>query len=168
MIVELIRWLRLLPNIKCLLANINELKYWLTDDRTNQYFNNFLQHLDRLYVDCSSIINLNLNEEIRVPFLSYVIDKRRFPQLKCLRFLNCKHISSSWCNIHQWIDFIFTHIDEHQLKFLRFDFIEKGHELIDIQTGDEIITRNELPYIIDIRRFVSDTNISFWIERLYK
>jgi hypothetical protein len=100
-----------------------------------------------------------------IPLLSSVIDKRRFPRLQCLRFLDCKHISSAWCNINKWIDFILTHISEHQLKYLRFDFIEKEHELTDIQSGDEIITITEPPCVVDIQRFILDNHISFWIER---
>ncbi|CAF4292842.1 unnamed protein product, partial [Adineta steineri] len=49
----------------------------------------------------------------------------RFPQLKCLRLRSCKNIASSWENIDQWISFILTHINEHQLTCVRFDFIEQ-------------------------------------------
>jgi hypothetical protein len=100
-----------------------------------------------------------------IPLLSFIIDKHRFPQLQSLRFITCKHISSAWCNIDKWIDFVFTHINEHQLKCLRFDFIEKEQEVTDIKTGDEIITTTDPPCIVDIHRFVSENHISFWIER---
>ena len=85
-----------------------------------------------------------------IPILSFVADKRRFPRLEYLRFIECKHISSAWCNLNKWIDFILTHINEHQLEYLRFDIIEKEHELTDIQTGDEIITISEPSCIVDI------------------
>lgn len=168
LILELIGWFRLLPNIKCLYVNLIELKSWFTNGRDNQYLNIFLRHLDRLYIDCSSIINQKLNEEILVPLLSFVIDKHRFPQLQHLRFIRCKHISSAWSNIHKWIDFIFTHTNENQLKSLRFDFIEKEYEVTDMKTNDEIITMTEPPCVIDIHRFVSENHISFWIEQKYK
>jgi hypothetical protein len=100
-----------------------------------------------------------------IPLLSFIIDKHRFPQLQSLRFITCKHISSAWCNIDKWIDFVFTHINEHQLKCLRFDFIEKEQEVTDIKTGDEIITTSDPPCTVDIHRFVSENHISFWIER---
>jgi hypothetical protein len=143
------------------------LKYWF--NYHNQYFDTFLRHIDRLYIDCSSIININSNEEIRIPLLSFIIDKHRFPQLYSLRFIECKHISSAWCNLSKWIDFILIHINEHQLKCLRFDFIEKEHdELTDLQTTDEIIANIESPSIVDIHRFVTDNHISLWMERRQK
>ncbi|CAF0813267.1 unnamed protein product [Adineta steineri] len=164
-LTQLIGWLRLLPNIKCLYVNSNELQYWFTNDRKNKYLNTFLQHLDRLYIDCSPIINMNLNEEIMIPLLSFVINKNHFPKLQYLRFVLCKHNSSSWCNINKWIDFIFIHINEHQLECLRFDFIEKEQELMDIKNTDEIITMVKSSCIVDIQRFVSEDYVSFWIQR---
>jgi hypothetical protein len=154
-----------LPNIKCLYVSSTELKYWFTNARDNQYLNTFLRHLDQLYVDCSPIINLNLNEEIMLPLLSFVIDKHHFPQLQCLRFIMCKHIESAWCNIHKWIDFILTHINQHQLQCFRFDFIEKEHEITDMQTDDKLIISTEPSCIVHIHQFVSENQISFWIER---
>ncbi|CAF4001138.1 unnamed protein product [Rotaria magnacalcarata] len=166
---KLIGWFRLLPNIKCLYVDSSELKYWFTNDYNNQYLDSFLRNLDRLYVDCSSIVNINLNEEILVPLLSLIIGKHRFPQLQYLRFIKCKHISSAWSNVHKWIDFIFTHINEHQLKCLRFDFTEKDNEVTDMKADDEIITVTESPpCVVDIHRFVSENHISYWIERKYK
>jgi hypothetical protein len=99
------------------------------------------------------------------PLLSFIIDKHRFPQLQCLRFIKCKYISSAWCNIDKWIDFIFTNINEHQLKCLRFDFVEKEQEVTDIKTGYETITMTNPPCIVNIHRYVSEYHISFWIER---
>jgi len=100
-----------------------------------------------------------------LPLLSFIIDKHYFTQLKCLRFIKCKHISSAWCNIHKWIDFIFTHINQHQLKYLRFDFIENEHEITAMQTDNKLIIITEPPYIVHIHQFVSESQISFWIER---
>jgi hypothetical protein len=168
LITELTGWLRLLPNTKCLFVSTSELNYWITNGRDNEYLDAFLQRLDRLHIECSSIINKHLNEEVMIPLLSFVVNKRHFPRLECLRFLQCKHISSAWCNIDKWIDFIFTHINEHQLKYLRFSFIEKDQEVTDMQTGDEIITMTDPPCIVDIHRFVAENRISFWIERKYK
>ncbi|CAF2990954.1 unnamed protein product [Rotaria sp. Silwood2] len=165
---RLIDWLRLLPNITCLYIDSTELKYWFTNNCTHPYLDTFLQRLDRLYVDCSSIMNINLNEEFLMPFLSFVIDKRRFPRLVCLRLIECKHISSAWSNINKWIDFILIHINEHQLKCLRFDFIEKEHQLPDIQPHDEIITIIEPSYVVNIHRLVLENYVSFWIERKQK
>ena len=108
---------------------------------------------------------MNLNEEIMLPFLSFIINKQRFPNLQYLRFIRCKHISSSWVNINKWIEFIFIHINEHQLKCLRFDFIEKEEEVPDVKTIDEIIKITESLCIIDIQRFISENYISYWIER---
>ncbi|CAF3437903.1 unnamed protein product, partial [Rotaria sp. Silwood2] len=164
----LIDWLRLLPNITCLYIDSTELKYWFTNNCTHPYLDTFLQRLDRLYVDCSSIMNINLNEEFLMPFLSFVIDKRRFPRLVCLRLIECKHISSAWSNINKWIDFILIHINEHQLKCLRFDFIEKEHQLPDIQPHDEIITIIEPSYVVNIHRLVLENYVLFWIEREQK
>ena len=164
-ILELIAWFRLLPNIKCLYVSSSELKYWFINGRTNGYLNTLLQHLDQLYIDCSTIINSKLSEEMMVPLLSFVLDQHHFPQLKCLRFICCKHISSAWCNIHEWIDFISTRINEHQLESLRFDFIEEEDEVTDMQTGDEIITTTKPPCIVHIHRFISENRIAFWIER---
>ena len=124
-ILESINWLRLLPNVKCLFISSTELKYWFTNLYDNEYLNTFLRNLDQLYVDCSPIINLKLNEEIMLPLLTFATNRDHFPQLQCLRFIMCKHIQSAWCNIDKWIDFIFTHIDQHQLQCFRFDFIEK-------------------------------------------
>ncbi|CAM4815440.1 unnamed protein product [Rotaria magnacalcarata] len=119
--------------------------------------------------DTNSIYDFqHQNEEIMVPLLSFVIDKQRFRQLQCLRFILCKSISSAWRNIHKWIDFVFTHTNQHQLKCLRFDFIEKEQqEVIDMKTGDEIVSLTEPPCIADIHRFVSEKHIAFWIHYKY-
>lgn len=167
-ITELTRWFRLLPNIKRLFVTTTELNYWITNGRNNEYLDAFLQRLDRLHIECSCIINKHLNEEMMIPLLSFVINKRRFPRLECLRFIHCKHISSAWCNIDKWIDFIFTHINEHQLKYLGFSFTEKEQEVTDMQTSDETITMTNPPCIVDIHRFVSENRTSFWMERIYK
>jgi hypothetical protein len=145
--------------------NSDELKYWFTNARDNEYLIAFLRRLGQIYIDCSSIINLKLNEELMLPLLSFIINRNYFPQLECLRFILCKNISSSWCNIDKWIDFIFTHINQHQIQCFRFNFIEKEHEITSMQTDDILITRTEPPHIIHVHRFVSETQISFWIER---
>ncbi|CAF4027436.1 unnamed protein product [Rotaria magnacalcarata] len=165
---ELNSWLRLLPNIKCLYVNSTELKHWFTNHRDNLNLNTVFRQIDRLYIDCSPIVNIDQNEEIMVPLLSFVIDKQRFRQLQCLRFILCKSISSAWRNIHKWIDFVFTHTNQHQLKCLRFDFIEKEQqEVPDMKTGDEIVSLTEPPCIADIHRFVSENHISYWIQYIY-
>ncbi len=120
-----------------------------------------LQHIDRLYIDGSSIININLNEEIRVSLFSFVIDQRCFPHVYFLRFIECKHISTAWCYIDKWISFNLTHINEHQLKYLRFDFLENEHKLLTgLKTNDRIITITEPLCIVDIHRFVLENHIS--------
>ncbi|CAF1184488.1 unnamed protein product [Rotaria magnacalcarata] len=161
-------WLRLLPNIKCLYVNSTELKHWFTNHRDNLNLNTVFRQIDRLYIDCSPIVNIDQNEEIMVPLLSFVIDKQRFRQLQCLRFILCKSISSAWRNIHKWIDFVFTHTNQHQVTCLRFDFIEKEQqEVPDMKTGDEIVSLTEPPCIADIHRFVSENHISYWIQYIY-
>ena len=60
--------------------------------------------------------------------LSFLIDKHRFPQLKCLRFIGLKNISSAWCNIDQWIAFILKHVTEHQLTCVRLDVKAKNNK----------------------------------------
>jgi hypothetical protein len=167
-IAELTGWLRLLPNMKCLFVSISELTYWITNGGDNLYLDVFFQRLNQIFIECSFIINKNLNEEMMVLLLTFIINKRRFPRLECLSFIQCEHISSSWCNINKCINFIFTHLNEHQLKHLRFSFIGKEQEITDMQTGDEIITITEPSCVADIHRFVSENRISFWIQRIYK
>jgi hypothetical protein len=82
--------------------------------------------------------------------------------------MNCKNISSAWQNINQWIDFILTRINEHQLTCVRFDFIEKEHEITDIQTSDDTIIINDPPRIIDAHRFIYKNHVALWMERKYK
>ena len=125
LIAELTGWLRLLPNMTCLFVSTSELNYWITNGHGNQYLDAFLQRLDQLHIECSSIINEHLNEEVIIPFLSFIINKHRFPRLECLRFILCKHISSALSNIDKWIDFILTHVNEHQLKYLRFSLSKR-------------------------------------------
>ena len=43
LIVELIGWIRLQPNIRCLHVDLTELKYWFTHDCSNQYLDTFLR-----------------------------------------------------------------------------------------------------------------------------
>ncbi|CAF1114414.1 unnamed protein product [Adineta ricciae] len=167
-IQHIIGWIRLLPNIKILFVSTRELSYWITNGYDNQYLQAFLEHINRLYIDCSFIVNEHLNEELMNPLLSFIINKQRFPRLEYLRFVECKHTSSAWCDINKWIDYILTHMDKHQLKHLWFSFIDKGQQLTDMKTGDEIITNNNPPCIIDIHRFVSEDHISFWMERKFK
>ncbi len=158
----------MLPNIKSLHIDPTELKYWFSNNSINEYLHSFLQRLDRLYIGCSSIININLNEELIQPLLSFIINKNYFPQLKSLRFIECKCISSSWCNLNKSIDFILDHVNEHQLICLRFDFIEKEDKLTDLTTGNQLITIDEPPCIVDIHRLILDNHIAFWIERKWK
>ncbi|CAF3886759.1 unnamed protein product, partial [Rotaria magnacalcarata] len=114
------------------------------------------------------VINAKMNEEIMEPLLLFLIDKHRFPQLRCLRFMNCKNISSAWDNIEHWIDFILNRISEHQLACVRFDFIEKEQEITDLHTGDQTIAITGLPYIINIHRFVKENHVALWLERKHK
>jgi len=107
-----------------------------------------------------------MNEEIMEPLLVFLTAKHRFPQLRCLRFMNCKNVSSAWYNIDQWINFVCSHINEHQLACVRFDFIEKEHEITDLQTDDETII--DPPCIVDIHRFVGENHVALWIERKWK
>ncbi|CAF1613865.1 unnamed protein product [Adineta ricciae] len=165
---ELISWLQLLPNIICLNITLIEFKYWFTNYTNNLYLCSFFQHLERLYIDCSSLINRQMNDEIYHLFLSYVVDKDRFPQLKCLRFMCCKNIGSSWENIDQWIDFFLTHINEHRLTCVRFDFIEKEKEITEMKICNQIMTIVQPSFIIDIHQFVHENHIALWIERKYK
>ncbi|CAM4936174.1 unnamed protein product [Rotaria socialis] len=165
---QLCSWLRLLPNIKCLDVYLTELKYWFNTDANNPYLDSFLRRIERLYVECSDVINAKMNEEIMEPLLLFLIDKHRFPQLRCLRFMNCKNISSAWNNIEHWIDFILNRISEHQLTCVRFDFIEKEQEITDLHTGDETIAITDLPYTINIHRFVKENHVALWLERKHK
>jgi hypothetical protein len=109
-----------------------------------------------------------MNEEIMQPLLLFIIAKHRFPQLRCLRFMNCKNISSAWYNIDQWINIVLTRINEHQLTCVRFDFIEKEHEITDLQTGDETIAIIDPPCIVDIHRLIHENHVALWIERKWK
>ncbi len=87
LIAELTGWLRLLPNTECLFVSISELNYWITNGRANEYLDAFLQRHDRLHIECSSIINKHLNEEVMMPLVSFIINKRHFPRLECLHFI---------------------------------------------------------------------------------
>jgi len=106
-----------------------------------------------------------MNEEIMKPLLLFLIDKYRFPQLRCLAFIELQNMSSAWCNIDQWINFILNHVIEHQLTSVRFDFEKKEQEMMNLQTYDESIIVTESSYIIDIHRFICKSLISLWIER---
>ncbi|CAF1653756.1 unnamed protein product [Adineta ricciae] len=167
-IQQTIDWLRLLPNIKSLYVGLHELIHWITNDSGNQNLNSFLQRLDELSIQCSSITNEYLNEEVMTPLLSFILNKQRFPRLEYLRFFRFQHVSSVCCIIKRWIDYILNHWNEHQLKYLRFSSPENDQQLADMQTGDEIITICDPPCIIDIRRLVSNDYVSLWMERRYK
>jgi hypothetical protein len=145
-----------------------ELKYWFNIAHGNQHLDSFLQRIERLYVNCSCIVNAEMNEEIMERLLLFLIDKHRFPRLRCLRFMTCKNISSAWHNINQWINFILTHITEHQLTCVRFDFIEKEHEITNLHTADETIISTNPRYMFDIHRFVQENHVALWIERKQK
>jgi len=109
-----------------------------------------------------------MNEEIFHSFVLYIIDKDRFPQLKCLRLMNCKSIASTWENIDQWISLILTRINEHQLTCIRFDFIEKEHKITQMNIYDIMMTIHQPSSIINIQQFVHDNHIALWIDRNYK
>ncbi|CAF1077659.1 unnamed protein product [Adineta steineri] len=106
-----------------------------------------------------------MNEEIYHLFLSYIIDKDRFPQLRCLRLRSCKNIASSWENIDQWISFILTHINEHELTCVRFDFIGQEKKTTEMNICNQIMRIVQVSSIIDIHQFVHDKHIALWIER---
>ncbi|CAF1234076.1 unnamed protein product [Adineta ricciae] len=161
---QTINWFRLLPNIKSLFVGLCELRHWITNDSHNQYLNTFLQRLDGIFIECSSITNEYLNEEMMIPFLSFILNKQRFSQLEYLRFFQFQHVSSAWCIINKWTNYILNHCNEHQLKYLQFSLIENDQLLTNMKTADEIITISDPPRIIDIHRSVSNNNISFWME----
>jgi hypothetical protein len=137
------------------------------NDHGNTYFDFFLQRLNRLFVECPCIINKKINDEIMKPLLLFIINKHRFPQLRCLRFSGLENILSSWDNIDQWIDFILNRITEHQLTCVRFDFTEtiKEKEITNLQTGDEVITITEPPYVVDVHRFIWANHVILWMEQ---
>jgi hypothetical protein len=147
---------------------LSDLKHWFINYPGNENLDFFLQRINRLYVHCASIIDLKTNEEIMTPLLTFLIDKYRFPQLRCLRFVDLRNISSAWCNIDQWISFILSHIMEHQLTCIRFDFVDKEQEPMNLQRGDESIAIVESAYIIDVHRLVCKGLVSLWIERRQK
>ncbi|CAF4061583.1 unnamed protein product, partial [Rotaria magnacalcarata] len=151
---SLVGWVRLLPNIKCLTCDLTELRYWFSNDLHNQYFDSFLQRLDRLYVNCSWIITREMNEELLTPLLQFLIDKDRLPQLRSLQFIFCKNILSAWTNIDQLIDFILSRIMEHQLTCVCFDFEQQKQPLTDLRTTDEIIRITEPSCFVYIHRFI--------------
>ncbi|CAF1666605.1 unnamed protein product, partial [Adineta ricciae] len=159
-----INWFRLLPNIKSLFVGLCELRHWITNDSHNQYLNTFLQRLDKIFIECSSITNEYLNEEMMIPFLSFILNRQRFSQLEYLDFFQFQHVSSAWCIINKWTNYILNHCNEHQLKYLQFSLIENDQLLTNMKTGDEIITISDPPRIIDIHRSVSNNYISFWME----
>ena len=162
--IDLLAWLRLLPNINLLVVGLSELKHWFINNPDNEYLDSFLQRIERLYLNCSCISDTKMNEEIMKPLILFLIDKYRFPQLRCLRFIDCQKISA-WCIIDKWISFILIHVMEHQLTCVRFDFKEKEQEVTDLQAGDKSITITEPPYIVNIHRFICKGLVSLWIER---
>lgn len=164
-IIDLVSWFRLLPNVDCLDVELKEFEYWLMNDSIIEKLHFFFQRLHRLVLDCSSIINKKMNEQIMKPLLLFILNKNYFFQLKSLQCF-CKNISSSWINVDEWIDFILHRIHQHQLTSFRFDFIEKQQEIItNLQTGNDIVLNNEYSTIIHIHRFISTHNFCFWIER---
>ncbi|CAF0983838.1 unnamed protein product [Adineta ricciae] len=165
---ELVSWLQILPNVICLEICLTEFKYWLTNYTNNPHLCSFFQRLQRLHIDCSSLINRQMNEEVYHLFLSYIIDKDRFPQLKCLRLRCCKDVGSSWENIDQWIGFILTHTDQHRLTCVRFDFIEKENETTEMNICNQIMSIVQPSSIIVVHQFVCDNHIALWIERIHR
>ncbi|CAF4757634.1 unnamed protein product [Rotaria socialis] len=163
--IGLVGWLRLLPNIKCLTCDLTELRYWFINDLHNQYFDTFLQRLDRLYVNCSCIITREMNEELLTSLLQFLIDEDRLPQLQ---FICCKNILSAWTNIDQLIDFILSRMVEHQLTCMCFDFEQQKQLSTDLRTTDETIRITEPPCVVYIHRFISSNRVSLWIERQRK
>ncbi|CAF1191537.1 unnamed protein product [Adineta steineri] len=115
-----------------------------------------LTHFNVLELGGSIDTNINYNLE------------DRFPQLKCLRLMSCKNISSSWQNIDQWISFILTHINEHQLTCVRFDFIENENKITEMNICNQMIRILQSSWIIDIHQIVQDNHIALWIDRRKK
>lgn len=163
--VELLDWIRLLPNIRYLYVDVIEMTHWFTIVEDNQYLRSLLLHMERICVVCSSIINATMSQEIVQPLLRFLIDQNRFPRLRCIRFNGCKNISGAWLNINEWLDFFLIHIAAHQLQCIRFDFIEKEQEVTDLLSGDGRFTTTDPLCVYDIHRFVHSNHAALWIDR---
>ncbi|CAF2225399.1 unnamed protein product [Rotaria magnacalcarata] len=82
-------------------------------------------------------------------------------------YIDCSPISN--INQHEEImvpllSFVIDKQRFRQLQCLRFDFIEKEQQVIDMKTGDEIVSIAEPPRIADIHRFVSENHLALWIQ----
>ena len=142
-----------------------ELKHWFSIVDGNPYLRSLLQHIERFYVDCMLITNAKMNEEIMKPLLCFLINQDHFPRLRSIRFVSCKNISSAWMNINRWLDFLLTPITEHQLHCVRFDFVEKEHEVTDLHTCDQTTTTINPTCTFDIHRFVHANHVALWMDR---
>ena len=88
-IIDLVSWLRLLPNVNFLNLELTEFKYWFMNNSIIEDLQFFLQRLNRFVVECSYIIN----KEIMESLLLFILNRNNFFKSQYVQFV-CKNISS--------------------------------------------------------------------------
>ena len=164
-VLELWKWLHMLPNIKYLEFGLQEAQYWVTLDGGIKSLTFFLNRIEQLSVNCSSTDNPNFINEMAKLYLPFLTDRGVFPHLQCMRLFSCSSISTTWTAIRKWIDSILISSIAHQLRSLRFDFDDEDYHLIEMELNDKLFTNYELELHADIHRRVWPGHIEFWIEK---
>ncbi|CAF1562923.1 unnamed protein product [Rotaria magnacalcarata] len=125
-----------------------------------EYLAGFVYYLICLYVNSTELKHWFTNHRDNLYLNTF------FRQIDHL-YIDCSPISN--INQHEEImvpllSFVIDKQRFRQLQCLRFDFIEKEQQVIDMKTGDEIVSIAEPPRIADIHRFVSENHLALWIQ----
>jgi hypothetical protein len=155
----------MLPNIRYLEFGLQEAQYWLTLDGGIKSLTTFLNRIEQLSVNCSSVDNSNFIHEMAELYLPFLTNRGVFPHLYCMRLFSCSAISTTWATIREWIDSILTSNIGHQLRSLRFDFDDEDYHLIEMEMNEKLFANYELELHADIHRRVWPGHIEFWIEK---
>ena len=161
----MLAWLHVLPNIKYLAFGLQDARYWLSLDTTKENLTFFLNRIEQLVVDCSTITDSNFSNEMNERFLPFFTDCDIFSHLRCMRLSNCANNSAIWATIRQWIDIILTSGIRHQLRSLRFDFTDEEYYLVELEMNDALFVAYELDLHANIHRRAWPGHVELWIEK---
>ena len=103
LIAELVSWLKLLPNVAWLNAELSELKCWLNEETMVDDLHFFLERLELISVNCAS-----MDESMLDKLLAFFVKSGHFCRMRRLCFVECPNLSISSGDARRWMDLIFA------------------------------------------------------------
>ena len=160
LIEDVLGWLRLLPNVTRLNVDLSEMTLWLHDESMGRDLHSSLARLEHLHVTCSTVADDMLDG-----LLTYLVDSGHFSRLRRLRFAECPNLSLKEDGIRRWTQMISVRSNQHQLAFLKINFLDEEYLVPDLQPGYEINVIDHDQSSVEVHRHVRPGYVSFWMDR---